>query len=220
MKQGAVLSLVMFGTIGCRDVSGPRVGVRIVLTPSSIAFDAEQVPTTVVAKVFDHSGDEISDAIVHWGNGAGHVSLVATDSGRTIAIASLGNSTANIFATSGLASAKLQMTTKQVAVGIQKQSGDNQSGPAGKTLLSPVWVTVVDRGGAGVEGITVMFTADGGGSMSPSASQSGFFGTTDAVWTLGTTPVQHVTATVAGIGSVVFSATLTASSVGTPARGP
>jgi adhesin/invasin len=90
-------------------------------------------------------------------------------------------------------------------------SGDNQSTAAGTPLPDSLKVIVVDQFGFSTEGVTVSWAiASGGGSLSAASTTSDVNGVTGVIYTAGPT-VGHatITATVTGIGTLTFAATIT-----------
>jgi hypothetical protein len=73
---------------------------------------------------------------------------------------------------------------------IEAVSAINVSGVVG-TQLAPVSVRIKDSRGKGVSGVSVNWTALGGGQVSPSTSQTDGDGKAEATWTLGTTAGQQ-----------------------------
>jgi hypothetical protein len=111
-----------------------------------------------------------------------------------------------------------------------KVAGDNpqQSATVGTAVAIPPSVKVVDEFGNPVNGVTVIFSADGSGSVLLMTQNTGPDGiATVGGWTLGTvTAINHLTASAgAGSLSVVFTAQATASTAAptilaiTPAMG-
>ncbi|WP_193195812.1 N,N-dimethylformamidase beta subunit family domain-containing protein [Nostoc sp. MG11] len=95
-----------------------------------------------------------------------------------------------------------------------KVSGDNQSGETGATLPNPLVVRVVNAQNNPQSGVTVNFVVtSGGGSVSPVSVVTNASGQASTTLTLGPVPSGTegvvVTATVAGIGSIAFSASAT-----------
>ena len=90
-------------------------------------------------------------------------------------------------------------------------TGNNQNGPAGSQLPGPLCTNVLDAAGHLLHHVVVTYRiATGGGSLgaptSPSTDSNGI--ATSGLWTLGSgTGPQTVTASVAGAGSVTFTAT-------------
>ncbi|MEW5927370.1 MAG: Ig-like domain-containing protein, partial [Gemmatimonadota bacterium] len=86
--------------------------------------------------------------------------------------------------------------------------GDGQTGAAGTTLATPLWVRLTDAEGRPVQGATVAWTVTaGGGSVSPATYTTDAAGEAVTIWTLGPAPgANAVAASVAGVGSVAFTA--------------
>lgn len=99
--------------------------------------------------------------------------------------------------------------TAPVGPVITKVSGDGQTAQVGTAFEV---VVEVRQDGAPVPGVTVAWSAAAGmGTVSPASSQTDAQGRARATWTLGSTPgAQSVSATAAGVGTVVFNATATA----------
>jgi hypothetical protein len=99
------------------------------------------------------------------------------------------------------------------ASGITAVSGLDQSGQVGTTLANPLVVQVADAFGNPIAGVDVVWTADGGGSVSSATTTTGADGQTSVTRTLGTAAVtQRTLATVDGLAGspVVFVHTVTA----------
>ncbi len=87
----------------------------------------------------------------------------------------------------------------------------NQPGRRGQPLAEPLAVMAVDRFGNAVEGSAVLWSTNGGGSLSETSSETGADGTTSVTWTLGQqVGVQKATATLEGASGspVTFGATV------------
>lgn len=98
------------------------------------------------------------------------------------------------------------------ASAIEKLSGDEQSAIAGGPLLNPLVVVVTDEQGDAVEGVSVTWSAQNGGSVSAPTVTTGPNGRASVQWTLGTgLGQQTATATATNLqGSpVTFTATAT-----------
>jgi len=94
---------------------------------------------------------------------------------------------------------------------IELLDGDNQSGPVGQALANPLVVLVTDDAGNPVEGVSVSWTAQGGGSVSGSASTTGSNGRASTQRTLGPQPgAQTTQASVAGLEGSPLTFTSTA----------
>jgi hypothetical protein len=104
-----------------------------------------------------------------------------------------------------------------VPANIVKVAGDGQTALAGAAVAVAPAVQVTDGFGAAVSGATVTFAvASGGGSVTGGTTRTNASGVaTVGSWTLGATPgLNALTATVAGLPAVTFTAT------GTAAVGP
>lgn len=90
-------------------------------------------------------------------------------------------------------------------------SGDAQTAAAGTVLPAPLSVSVIDLFGSVTEGITVTWAiTSGGGGLSATSTTTDVDGATSVTYTAGPTPgPATITATVAGIGSVTFTETIT-----------
>ncbi|HEU0012321.1 MAG TPA: Ig-like domain-containing protein [Longimicrobium sp.] len=85
--------------------------------------------------------------------------------------------------------------------------GDGQTGVAGQPLGELVSVAVRDGAGNPITGMTVTWSATGGGRVSKSRTGTGAGGVSATSWTLSGAGSQTLRATVAGAGSVDFKAT-------------
>jgi hypothetical protein len=101
------------------------------------------------------------------------------------------------------------------AATISKVSGDAQTASAGQTLSIPQTVVVTNSANVPVAGVTVTFTAAGGGSLSTTSAVTGTQGVASTNLTLSLKAGSNtVTASAAGLGQVVFTATGTAAASG------
>ncbi len=99
------------------------------------------------------------------------------------------------------------------ANGITAVSGLDQTGQVGTTLANPLVVQIADAFGNPIAGIDVVWTADGGGSVSAPTTTTGADGQTSVTRTLGTAAgTQRTLASVDGLAGspVVFVHTATA----------
>ncbi|HEY3011767.1 MAG TPA: PKD domain-containing protein [Gemmatimonadales bacterium] len=105
------------------------------------------------------------------------------------------------------------MALSENANGIAAVSGDEQTGPAGSTLSQPLVVVVTDAFGNPISGVTITWTAEGGGSVSEAATITDAQGRASVQRTLGPTAGQQTTlATSEGLAGspVTFVHTATA----------
>ncbi len=89
-----------------------------------------------------------------------------------------------------------------------KTSGDDQSGSVGQALADSLTVRVLDQYGNPVSGVSVTWTPNGGGAVSPSTSATSSTGHASTRRTLSTTPGVNTTlATASGLSQLTFTAT-------------
>ena len=208
--QLAVFGLLPgFSPVGGNNQSGPagtqlplalQAGLTDPYTGNSIAQAGIPVTFTANAK-----GGILSPAKTQT-NGSGIAStnytLPKTPGIYTITAASKGyaNATFTVTAT-GAAPASLVIS-----------AGNNQSAPVQSKLNTPLKVRVKDTQGNGVPGVSVAFSDGGaGGTLSPATVISDSLGYASTVYTTGSKAGSiNITATVTGIPSVSFNATVTA----------
>jgi hypothetical protein len=90
--------------------------------------------------------------------------------------------------------------TADVPTTLAKNGGDNQSGFVGTTLANPLSVKVTDSHNNPVQGVSVDWTANGGGSVSSPSSATDAAGIAQVNRTLGLTPGDYTTtAAVSGL---------------------
>ena len=91
-------------------------------------------------------------------------------------------------------------------------SGEGQAGQAGATLAEPFVVSVLDQNGSAYAGAVVTFSVTaGGGTLSATTATTNASGQARSTLTLGSDPGPNtVSATVAGLEPVAFTATATA----------
>jgi alpha-tubulin suppressor-like RCC1 family protein len=105
-------------------------------------------------------------------------------------------------------------TGPQLPAALNLVSGNGQSGTVGQALPNPLVVKLVDASGAGVPGVTMLWSAmSGGGALSAATMTTDAVGAAAVTWTLGpASGANTVSASVAGvptIASIMFSATAT-----------
>src|SRR2546423_4939932 len=87
-------------------------------------------------------------------------------------------------------------------------SGNGQSAPPGQALADSLVVIVKDDQGQPLKGVSVGWSASGGGTLSSSSVTSGTDGRAEVMWVLGATEgAQTATASVSGLPDVGFTAT-------------
>lgn len=158
-----------------------QVPAQIVVTPSSIAFDALQATQQLNAIVLDRSGVPIASALVTW---ASRNSSIVTVN-NTGLVTAIGTGNTEITATAAQASTEAPAVVEQIPTQLGKQ-GDLQSGTVGKQLASPLVIQVNDALGSPIPQVEVAFAVlDGGGSLANLAGKSGGDGRVQTLWTLG-----------------------------------
>jgi hypothetical protein len=177
------------------DASGrPVDGARIVFVLTAPAPGAAVTPDTTT-----------TDAN---GGATAQVMLGTTPGTQTGEIRALGgNGTPTATATFTL------HAVSENANGISAVSGDNQTAPVGSKLPSPLVVQVADAFGNPIAGVTVTWTAEGGGSVSSGTSTTDQTGQTSVERTLGSAAgTQRTLASVDGLAGspVAFVHTATA----------
>jgi hypothetical protein len=90
-------------------------------------------------------------------------------------------------------------------------SGDLQTTTAGTALADPLTVIVIDQYGSALSNVTVNWAiVSGGGTLSAAATPSDLNGVAQVSYTAGPTAGSAtISATVAGVGTLTFTATIT-----------
>ena len=172
-----------------------------------------------VVSVLDQNGSAYAGAFVTFSVTAGGGTLSSTTAttdanGRARSTLTLGSQpgTNTVSATvAGLAPVTFTATAtaiEQTPHSLTKVSGEGQEGPAGATLAAPFVVAVLDEDGAAIAGASVTFSVTaGGGTLSSATATTDANGRARSTLTLGSQPgTNTVTATVAELESVTFTA--------------
>lgn len=173
---------------------------------------------SLVVRVDDQFGNPVSGTIVSWTmSGGGALSAVSVPTGangqsavqRTLGPAS--GPQAAAASASGLTGSPIIFTHTASAglpAALQIAQGDNNTAPAGFALAESLVVRLVDANGNGVAGRAVAWgVTAGGGSVSPTSSNTDANGLSATRWTLGATAGTN-TAFASAAGFVAnFSAT-------------
>ena len=218
----AALSLAACDTTEPR----PRVAARldIVSGDDQEGRAGAELANALVVKVTDDRGRPVRGQTVNFrvvsGGGSVSAGTAQTDEqGQIQARWTLGTSTAaadsqrveaRAVDASGatLASATFSAIARpDVVSGFTAVGSNTRSGTAGSVILDSLAVRVTDRFGNPVPNVDVTWTASSGGTVSPATSRTDASGVAKARWTLGgSATTQTATATVAGLGSVTFTA--------------
>ena len=179
-----------------------------------------QLARPFVVSVLDQDGSPLTGAVVSFsitaGGGTLSAATVTTDAnGRARSTLTLGSEpgTNTVVATvAGLEPETFTATAiEQIPHSLTKVSGDGQEGLAGVALAAPFVVSVSDEDGAVIAGAVVTFSVTAGEgvlSVTTTTTDANGQATTALTLTLGSdTETNTVSATVAGLESVTFTAT-------------
>ena len=177
------LLLLSLGLAGCDLITGnaPEAST-IVISPSGITFDAIGATATLSAEVRDQNNQILENEEVTWSSSDPNVAAISP-AGLVTAVT---NGTAMITAAAGAASGSVNLSVTQLATMLEKVSGDGQLGPAGEPLPESLVVHAHDRLGNPAIGVPVEFQImEGGGSPTPTQTQTDVQGMASTTWTLG-----------------------------------
>jgi alpha-tubulin suppressor-like RCC1 family protein/protocatechuate 3,4-dioxygenase beta subunit len=218
----AVLSLASCDTTEPR----PRVAARvdIVSGDDQEGRAGAELANALAVKVTDDRGRPVRGQTVNFRvvSGGGSISAGTAqtdDQGQIQARWTLGTSTAaadsqrveaRAVDASGATLASVTFSAiarPDAASGLTAVGSNSRSGTAGSVILDSLAVRVTDRFGNPVPNVDVTWTASSGGTVSPASTRTDASGVAKARWTLGgSAGTQTATATVAGLGSVTFTA--------------
>ncbi len=201
---------------GCsKDSTPPLVATTLTPSVSSITLDAIGATQPITATVKDQNGAVMTSVAVTFASNASTIASVS--GGGSATVTAVGNGSTTITALAGSLTATIPVTVAQAPVAPVKLAGDAQTATVGAAVTTQLRVRVQDRLGNAMAGRAVTFAVTaGGGTVTPTAAQSGADGSATASWVLGTVPgAQAVTATTAGVtDAATFTAT---ANVGAPA---
>ena len=189
LRRRAVLFLLAGVLSGCDFITGnsPEPST-IVISPSAITFDAIGATESTTVEVRDQNNQVLPNAVVTWSSSDPMIATVSA----TGAVTSVGNGLVMITAVAGTASGSASVSVSQLAAVLEKLSGEGQLGDAGEPLSEPLVVRARDRLGNPAAAVPVEFEiVEGGGSVTPSQSQTDSEGRASATWTLGTLAGQE-----------------------------
>lgn len=183
-----VRTLILLAVAGCGGgdqgpvtPSDPPVPTAISIQPGSATLTYITQTTPFSANVRDQYGASMA-LTVTWSSADETVFTV--DSNGTVT--ATGNGTATLQASTGALSATADVTVQQTAATIAFVSGNDQQALRNEPLPEPLVVQVEDRGGYGVEGLSVAFRPGAeSGSASPDTVVTDAEGVASTVWTLG-----------------------------------
>ena len=150
---------------------------------------------TLAVRVTDAHGNPVRGVAVTWtvSSGGGAVSVLApstNSAGESRAVWTLGTVAGENTVTArgdGMPAVTFAATAEPGApAALEKVSGDAQPGTTGQTLPDPLVLRVTDAFGNPVGGISVGWTATGGGGqLSPASTTTNAAGVAEASWQLG-----------------------------------
>jgi hypothetical protein len=198
MRVAGTLELVTLGGLlaGCGGGSdlllpgaGEPASITVLQGDQQNGRVGEPLPQPLVVSVADATGRPVEAATVVFAlTDAAPGASLAPDTATTDANGSAtaqvvlgtrpGPQTGEVRAlgVAGAPTATVQFTltaVSEAANGISAVAGDGQSGPVGGTLPQPLVVAVADAFGNPIAGVTVAWTADGGGTVSAPTSTTG-----------------------------------------------
>ena len=182
----AAVTLVLAAACGGEPTAPPEA-TKLVLSASTLSFDAVGQFEVVAATVFDQRGEVMPNAPVTFAVSEGSAALTvkppAAGEQPSVIIRSLASGVARITATSANATASVTLTVEQVAVSLV---GGGVNGRVNEVLLQlPLFLR--DRLGAPVPGRVVNVTVvSGGGSVSVPSVTTDANGIARIDWRLGT----------------------------------
>ncbi len=204
---------------GSDSVQTPSPSVRV----TRVSGDAQTAPVAsalqpYVAQVLDQSGQPSAGVAVTWSvtsgggtvtpandttGGDGMVSAIATlgtsVGPQAVLVRLKGGSASATFLSAGVAGAPSQ---------ILKGAGDGQNAVPGALLPGALSVELTDQHGNPCRGVTVVWTAIGGGAPSSPSTVTNSSGVTQVTWRLGGGAApQQLQAAVTGLTPVSFTAT-------------
>lgn len=204
--RAAALAILAFTLVaGCGDGTAPDDpgAATIQLGRDALLLD-DGATSTLAATVRDRDGRELTGVRPTWR--VADTAIVSITQAGLVSARRQGQTT--ITATSGTATASLDVTVRPVATRLVVVQGDGQSGITGIGLPDSVVVRLVDRNGLGVAGRSVRFAVDNGG-VEPGLVTTDAQGRAATRWIAGLGAGQRATAAVDGLGTVTLTADAT-----------
>ncbi|NUO63261.1 MAG: Ig-like domain-containing protein [Gemmatimonadaceae bacterium] len=233
VRRGAALVLSVVAIMSCgggkdgpaAPKNGPPAALQIVSGDAQHAVVGTELPQPLVVKVVDASGQPVPGQVVNFvvTSGGGHVFAgsgasnadgivqerwtlgTSTALEQKIEARAVNNTTGAPIVFGSFTATALPGAAHDVVV----SSGDGQSAAVGTAATDSLVAKVRDQYGNAVPGVAVTWAATaGGGSVSPASATSGATGLAKTRLTVGPRPgANAVTATAAGLASIVFNAT-------------
>lgn len=183
-----IRTLVLAAVAGCGGgdqgpvtPSDPPVPTTISIQPGSATLTYISQTTPFSANVRDQYGSSMAITVT-WSSS--DETVFSVDASGTVTAA--GNGSATLQASTGALNATADVTVQQAAATIAFVSGNDQESLRNEPLPEPLVVQVEDRGGYGVEGLSVTFRPGAeSGSADPETAVTDSTGLASTVWTLG-----------------------------------
>lgn len=183
-----IRTLVLAAVAGCGGgdqgpvtPSDPPVPTTISIQPGSATLTYISQTTPFSANVRDQYGSSMAITVT-WSSS--DETVFSVDASGTVTAA--GNGSATLQASTGALNATADVTVQQAAATIAFVSGNDQQALRNEPLPEPLVVQVEDRGGYGVEGLSVNFRPGAeSGSADPETAVTDSTGLASTVWTLG-----------------------------------
>lgn len=226
VERAALLSLTVAALVGCGDgavdVAAPAPARLVAVMPIDYAGIAGgEVSPGPAVRVVDQNGNPLAGVAVVFGRASdeGGIPVFTTIESDLSGIAQLGTWKLGTQAGTQMMTAQLHglssvtfsaLVVAGPAARMIPVAGDRQLGPSGYALPVPVLVRVIDSYGNPVAGTDVTFAVRmGEGSIAPPLATTTADGQADALWTLGVTGGNSVTASAPGLAAVTFTANAT-----------
>ncbi|PYP63594.1 MAG: hypothetical protein DMD37_05840 [Gemmatimonadetes bacterium] len=182
------------------------VATTVTVTPGTISFTAVGAAQTLAATVLDQRDNAMPNATVTWSTNNPSVATV----GGTGIVTSTGNGSAQITATSGLATGHANVDVAQVSSALLKWNGDGQTGSVGTALPTALTAKLIDGYGSPIAGVAVTWMTITGSLSTPGGTITDGNGFVSANWTLGTTSGSQQATVTGGGETAAFTATANA----------
>jgi hypothetical protein len=202
-------------TFSATAVAGAVAGLVKDQGDGQLAVVGTAAALPLVARAEDAHGNPVAGAAVTWavtvGGGSVNPASSTTDAGgnaaTTFTAGTIAGGKAVTASTGGVSTAFSVTGTAGPATALVVVDGDDQTSVLDSPLPDSLVVRAADQYGNGVPGVTVTWTANGGGSVSPASTTTRANGETKTQRTLGSSIGASATsATAAGLAPVIFTA--------------
>lgn len=217
----ACTALALLGAGACKKVPTAALvvsGFTVVQGNGQVAQAGAALPTPIVLRVVDASGDPMPNVNVVFAVTAGGGTVtppsVLSDAHGEVSVKwtlGLGTPLQSLTASVGEATPAMLFATALYPASIIAAQGNAQTGKAGQSLANNIVIRVTGDNNVPLAGIPVQFQVlSGGGAISPQTAITNAFGEVTAKWTLGTVAGGNsATATASTLSPVYLVATAT-----------